>query len=91
MLIDCDSCGARGVRCAGCVVTMMFADAGERPAPGARPVGSGSWGADERWDADELRALRVLGAAGLLPALEELADAVLERGARRASPPRRAS
>ncbi|MCM3884814.1 hypothetical protein [Frankia sp. R82] len=106
MLIDCDSCVARGVQCASCVLTVMFADAGEAPPPAVRPArdprrapapAGGRSGTDAPsgaggggWDAEEQRALRLLGAAGLLPPLEELADSVLERTIHRAAPPRRA-
>jgi len=75
MLIDCDSCVARGVRCADCIVTVLFADA-QRPAGG--------------WDPEEFRALGVLAAAGLLPPPAEVAGSVLSRTARRVPPPRRA-
>ncbi|SNQ51236.1 conserved hypothetical protein [Frankia canadensis] len=79
MLIDCDSCVARGARCAGCVVTVMFAGA-DRPGAAASPG----------WDAEEFRALGVLAAAGLLPPPGEMAGSVLERTARLLPPPRRA-
>ncbi|MCK9894052.1 hypothetical protein [Frankia sp. AgB32] len=80
MLIDCDSCVVRGVRCAGCVVTVMFADAVPRPAAAARGVdASGAPEAEPRWDAQELCALGVLADAGLLPAVGNLAGAVLDR------------
>ncbi len=80
MLIDCDSCVGRGVRCADCVVTVMFAEEG----------------GGMEWDAQERRALAVLSAAGLLPPLAELAGSVLQRVPRGAAergaarPPRRA-
>ncbi|CAO5240933.1 hypothetical protein [Frankia sp. AgKG'84/4] len=78
MLIDCDSCVARGVRCAGCVVTVMFADAAPRPAArGADPGGAPA--TQPRWDAQELRALGVLADAGLLPPVGSLTGAVLDR------------
>ncbi len=78
MLIDCDSCVARGVRCAGCVVTVMFADAAPRPA--ARGADTGDAPATEpRWDAQELCALGVLADAGLLPPVGSLTGAVLDR------------
>ncbi|WP_163547403.1 hypothetical protein [Candidatus Frankia nodulisporulans] len=101
MLIDCDSCAARGVRCADCVITVMLADTGDVPPPagGDRrhgPVPAGGMpgraapAVSGGWDEQERRALRLLGAAGLLPPLEELAGSILERGSRHAPPPRRA-
>ncbi|WP_462186437.1 MULTISPECIES: hypothetical protein [unclassified Frankia] len=67
MLIDCDSCTARGVRCAGCMMTVLL------PAPGP-PVG---------WDAEELEALRLLADAGLLPPLADVRTALLDQAPRR--------
>jgi hypothetical protein len=80
MLIDCDSCAGRGLRCADCVITVMLGEAD----------------GGMEWDAQERRALAVLAAAGLLPPLAELAGSVLERVPRGAAahgaarPPRRA-
>lgn len=67
MLIDCDTCIARGEGCADCVVSVML---GEPPAAppgrGAAPPRSGS-----RMDLDdaERSALARLARAGLVPPL----------------------
>lgn len=53
MLIDCDSCGVRGLACGGCVVTVLL---------GAAPEGV-------HLDAEERAALDVLAASGLVPPL----------------------
>jgi hypothetical protein len=53
VLIDCDTCEARGRDCGGCVVTVLL---------GAPPEGV-------RLDDDERRALEVLAASGLVPPL----------------------
>lgn len=67
MLIDCDSCTARGARCAECVVTVLLA-----PPRGAIA-----------WDADERRALRILAEAGLVPGPGRVEAAVLDQSPRR--------
>ncbi len=53
MLIDCDTCEARGRECGGCVVTVLL---------GAPPEGV-------RLDDEERRAIEVLAASGLVPPL----------------------
>lgn len=54
LLIDCDTCTVRGDACGDCVVTVMLGC-----APG--PV---------ELDADERRAIEVLGRSGLVPLLQ---------------------
>ncbi len=54
LLIDCDTCTVRGDACGDCVVTVML---GAPPGP-------------LRLDADERRALEVLGRSGLVPPLQ---------------------
>ena len=53
MIIDCDSCVARGPACGDCVVTVLLG------APDARP----------ELDDAERRAVDVLAASGLVPRL----------------------
>lgn len=53
MIIDCDSCDARGRECGDCVVTFLL---------GAAPTGV-------ELDGDERRALGVLAGSGLVPPL----------------------
>jgi hypothetical protein len=55
MLIDCDTCKARGQACGGCVVNVLFGQAPLAARPEA-DVGSG--------DEAERRALQVLADAG---------------------------
>ncbi len=60
MLIDCDTCQVRGLRCGDCVVTVLLS----RPAaaPGARPDAADL-------DASERTALAALADGGLIPPL----------------------
>jgi hypothetical protein len=51
--VDCDCCVVRGAACADCVVSVLL---GEPPA-------------DVRISADELAAIEVLAASGLVPPL----------------------
>jgi hypothetical protein len=53
MVVDCDSCAVAGRGCAGCVVTVLVG-----PAP-----------VRVEFDDEELRALRVMAQAGLVPPL----------------------
>ncbi len=53
MLIDCDTCQARGDACADCVVSVMLG------LPGMPPT----------VDVDEVRAIAVLAESGLVPPL----------------------
>jgi hypothetical protein len=53
MLIDCDTCQARGDACADCVVSVMLG------IPGMPPT----------VDVDEVRAIAVLAESGLVPPL----------------------
>jgi hypothetical protein len=63
VIIDCESCAARGSACADCVVTVLLDLPGHRqPAPGA--AGSASELTD-----DERTALGVLADSGLVPPL----------------------
>jgi hypothetical protein len=59
MKIDCGRCEARGAGCQDCVITVL----GPRNASGAPAAASGYLG-DE-----EVRALGVLAAAGMVPPL----------------------
>jgi hypothetical protein len=56
MLIDCDRCELRGAACGDCAVTAL-AECGQAPG-GAQVLG-----------AQEMRALSVLAAAGMVPPL----------------------
>lgn len=56
MLIDCDSCEARGPTCDDCVVTVLL----------GAPAGAVELGSDEH------RAIGVLAASGLVPPLRLL-------------------
>ncbi|SFT77063.1 hypothetical protein SAMN05660657_02954 [Geodermatophilus amargosae] len=82
MLIDCDSCTARGVGCADCVVTALLgAPPGERdttpvllpvpPVPAARTadVAVPRPGVVVELDDVERRAVRALAEGGLVPPL----------------------
>jgi hypothetical protein len=60
MLIDCDTCVARGPACADCVVTVLL------DAPPVRRAGH-VMGID--LDGDEQAALAVLAGSGLIPPL----------------------
>ncbi|WP_448640059.1 hypothetical protein [Geodermatophilus sp. URMC 63] len=85
MLIDCDSCTARGAGCADCVVTALLgAPPGERgtepvllpvpPVPAARASGADDVvlprpGVVVELDDVERRAVRALAEGGLVPPL----------------------
>ncbi|SDD13910.1 hypothetical protein SAMN05660690_3523 [Geodermatophilus telluris] len=83
MLIDCDSCTARGTGCADCVVTALLgAPPGERgtepvllpvpPVPAARAPGRDDAprpGVVVEFDDVERRAVRALAEGGLVPPL----------------------
>ena len=85
MLIDCDTCTARGVGCADCVVTALLgAPPGERdtapvllpvpPVPAARSTGPDDVvlprpGVVVEFDDVERRAVRALAEGGLVPPL----------------------
>jgi hypothetical protein len=82
MLIDCDSCTARGVGCADCVVTALLgAPPGERdtgpvllpvpPVPAARTADAPvpRPGVVVELDDVERRAVRALAEGGLVPPL----------------------
>jgi hypothetical protein len=58
MLIDCDTCAARGPACGDCVVTVLL---------GAPVTGQGESGVD--LDGAERRAIEVLAESGLVPPL----------------------
>ena len=76
MLIDCDTCVARGPACGDCVVSALLglpgvdgvtsAPAGARPATAALPAGG------IELDGAEIRALGVLAEGGLVPPLRLL-------------------
>ncbi len=72
MLIDCDGCGARGVACGDCVVTVLLGPVGlGLPAtPGPAEA------AAVHLDPDDRRALRALADAGLVPRLRHERRAV---------------
>jgi hypothetical protein len=67
MLIDCDTCAARGPACGDCVVTVLL---------GAPPASSG---AGVELDGAERAAIAVLAGSGLVPPLRLLP--ALERDA----------
>jgi len=81
MLIDCDSCTARGVGCADCVVTALLgAPPGERdtspvllPVPTVPAAGADAAvprpGVVVELDDVERRAVRALAEGGLVPPL----------------------
>jgi hypothetical protein len=73
MLIDCDSCAARGQACSGCVVSVVLTP----PALSAVD-----------WDDTERRALTALTEGGLRPALL-MTPAPLPGQPRRMDPTRR--
>jgi hypothetical protein len=92
MVIDCDSCSARGSGCADCVVTALLGpttvDVPEPSlVPAAPTAASGSSGAagagPVELDDDEQRALAVLAQAGLVAPLR-LAGPADTPGRRRA-------
>jgi hypothetical protein len=61
MMIDCDSCAARGPACGDCVVTVLLgAPPADRPGDGAAVIDL---------DGDERAALAVLAGSGLVPPL----------------------
>ena len=64
MLIDCDTCSARGQACGGCVVNLLFG--GAPPGAGDPVVSAGdpAVSAGEPAVAAEQRALQVLADAG---------------------------
>ena len=90
MLIDCDTCTARGTGCADCVVTVLLGappgwqgtDPAVVPMP-ARPVRSGEEVAEGvgagvvvELDEVERRAVRALAEVGLVPPLRHRGGAV---------------
>ena len=58
MLIDCDSCAARGPACGDCVVTVLLAGAPGQAGPASDQV---------ELDAAEQAAIAVLAGSGLVP------------------------
>jgi hypothetical protein len=61
MMIDCDSCAARGPACGDCVVTVLLgAPPADRPGDGAAVIDL---------DGNERAALAVLAGSGLVPPL----------------------
>jgi hypothetical protein len=85
MLIDCDTCTARGAGCADCVVTVLLGAPPSREAgpvvvplrgPASRPVPAAATGDAEaqrgvlvEFDEVERRAVRALADGGLVPPL----------------------
>jgi hypothetical protein len=85
MLIDCDTCTARGAGCADCVVTVLLGvppgwrDADPAvvpmtrrttsPAPGDQPHEVAASGVVVELDEVERRAVRALAEGGLVPPL----------------------
>ncbi len=66
LLIDCDTCIARGPGCGDCVVTVFLSIAPHRPAEPARPQRPA---ARVQLDEAERQAVSALAAAGLVPPL----------------------
>jgi hypothetical protein len=75
MLIDCDRCSARAVRCDSCVVGLMLGPPAARPAdveiaPETPTVTVDLYTAHAaQFDTAERRALAALASAGLIPPL----------------------
>lgn len=73
MMIDCDTCSARGDACADCVVTFLTIPTREGagpPAPQGGPgTGLATTTAPQDLDDAERRAIEVLAGAGLVPPL----------------------
>lgn len=65
MIIDCESCEVRGLRCGECVISVLIGP----PASGEVPFGASI----VQFDAPERRALDVLAAQGLVPRLRLVA------------------
>jgi hypothetical protein len=66
VIIDCDSCAARGPACADCVVTVLLSapDVGAGGSAGRRP----------QLEEEERAALGVLADSGLVPPLRLIVD-----------------
>ncbi len=70
MLIDCDSCAARGPACADCVVTVLLgAPPALRFSDGSMDSGSDPGIAGIDLDRREQAAIAVLAGSGLVPPL----------------------
>ena len=85
MLIDCDTCTARGAGCADCVVTVLLGvppgwqdsdpavvpmtGRATRPAPEDQPAETAQSGVVVELDEVERRAVRALAEGGLVPPL----------------------
>lgn len=76
MIVDCDSCAARGPACGDCVVTSL--------------LGLPSWWSTEGVEGEEAAALAVLADSGLVPPLR-LVPVPTVRGTGSSAPGERAA
>ena len=69
MIIDCDACPVRGVRCSGCLVTALTAlplPSQRLHSPSVGTPGVGTPSDELALDADEQRSVRLFVEAGLI-------------------------
>ncbi|MDJ0393052.1 hypothetical protein QMK17_06880 [Rhodococcus sp. G-MC3] len=72
MIVDCGDCKVRDIACADCVVTVLL---GAPSMPSAEGVRVGSWAPKLDIDQEELGAIDILAAGGLVPRLRLVVDA----------------